>query len=128
MLNFIRNNGIDNVEMLTTDNHGTLQNQVFIDRFSDPQTIANETITGPIATNTFQVEVQQVAGNVGVFVFNQVLNLVATDCRHLNKYTYGHVDVNAGAGTATVSSRDSNGAVTGDQNVANVFCSQVYGP
>ena len=35
MLNFIRNNGIDNVEFLTTDNHGTLQNQVFIDRFTD---------------------------------------------------------------------------------------------
>ena len=28
MLNFIRNNGIDNVAFLTTDNHGTLQNQV----------------------------------------------------------------------------------------------------
>ena len=34
MLNFIRNNGIDNVEFLTTDNHATLQNQVSIDRFT----------------------------------------------------------------------------------------------
>ena len=70
MLNFIRNNGIDNVELLTTDNHGTLQNQVYIDKFTDPQTIANETITGPIATNTFQNEVIQVAGPLGLFVFN----------------------------------------------------------
>ena len=71
MLNFIRNNGIDNVAFLTTDNHGTLQNQVSIDRFTDNQPIANETITGPIATNTFQNEVIAVAGQLGLFVFNQ---------------------------------------------------------
>ena len=47
ILNFIRDNGIENVEFLTTDNHGTLQNQVFIDKFTDAETIAHETITGP---------------------------------------------------------------------------------
>jgi alkaline phosphatase D len=128
ILNFIRNNGIDNVEMLTTDNHGTLQNQVYIDKFSDPQTIANETITGPIATNTFQNEVIAVAGQLGLFVFNVTLNTAGIDCRHLDKYSYGNVEVNAAADTATVSSRDANGAVVPDQNVANVNCSTVYGP
>jgi alkaline phosphatase D len=128
MLNFIRNNGIDNVEFLTTDNHGTLQNQVYIDKFSDPQTIANETITGPIATNTFQNEVIAVAGQLGLFVFNQTLNLAQIECRHLDRYSYGHVNVNAVADTATVSSRDATGAVINDQNVANTPCSQVYGP
>jgi alkaline phosphatase D len=128
ILNFIRNNGIDNVEFLTTDNHGTLQNQVSIDRFADNTPIANETITGPIATNTFQNEVIQVAGPLGLFVFNQVLNLVNIDCRHLDKYSYARVDVSAAGGTATVSSRDANGALVPDQNVSGVFCSQVYGP
>jgi alkaline phosphatase D len=128
MLNFIRNNGIDNVAMLTTDNHGTLQNQVSIDRFSDNTPIANETITGPIATNTFQNEVIQVAGALGLFVFNQTLNLAQIDCRHLDKYSYGLVDVNSAAGTATVSSRDATGAVIHDQNVPTTTCSQVYGP
>jgi alkaline phosphatase D len=128
MLNFIRNNGIDNVAFLTTDNHGTLQNQVSIDRFSDNQPIANETITGPIATNTFQNEVIAVAGQLGLFVFNQTLNLAQIDCRHLDRYSYGLVDVNSAGGTATVSSRDANGAVIPDQNTANVNCSQVYGP
>ena len=98
MLNFIRNNGIDNVAFLTTDNHGTLQNQVSIDRFTDNTPIANETITGPIATNTFQNEVIAVAGPLGLFVFNQVLNLANIDCRHLDKYSYGHVDVSAAGG------------------------------
>jgi alkaline phosphatase D len=128
MLNFIRNNAIDNVSMLTTDNHGTLQNQVSIDRFADNTPIANETITGPIATNTFQAEVVQFAGPLGLFVFNTTLNLVNIDCRHLDKYSYGNVDVSAAGDTATVSSRDQNGAVIQDQNVPGNFCSQVYGP
>jgi alkaline phosphatase D len=128
LLNYIRNNGIENVAFLTTDNHGTLQNQVSIDRFADNTPIANETITGPIATNTFQNEVIAVAGPLGVFVFNQVLNLVNIDCRHLDKYSYGHVDVSSAGGTATVSSRDSAGAVIADQNVPTTSCSQVYGP
>jgi hypothetical protein len=38
------------------------------------------------------------------------------------------VDVNAGAGTATVSSRDNTGTVINDQNVPLTPCSQVYGP
>jgi phosphodiesterase/alkaline phosphatase D-like protein len=128
MLNFIRNNGIDNVAFLTTDNHGTLQNQVSIDTFADNTPIANEAITGPIATNTFQQEVLGFAGPLGLFVFNTTLNLVNIDCRHLDKYSYGHVDVSAAGDTATVSSRDSNGAVIADQNVPTTFCSQVYGP
>jgi phosphodiesterase/alkaline phosphatase D-like protein len=128
MLNFIRNNGIENVAFLTTDNHGTLQNQVSIDRFADNTPIANETITGPIATNTFQVEVLEVAGPIGLFVFNVTLDLVNIDCRHLDKYSYAHVDVNAAGNTATVSSRDSAGAVIQDQNTPGTFCTQVYGP
>jgi alkaline phosphatase D len=142
ILNFIRNNGIDNVSFLTTDNHATLQNQVFIDRFENcvgtptlscpianpPTTIANETITGPIATNTLEQEVVQFAGFVGLFAFNRILNVDGIDCRHLDRYSYALVDVSAAADTATVSSRDSNGAVIPDQNVAGVFCSQVYGP
>ena len=128
LLEFVENNGIDNVAFLTTDNHGTLQNEVSVDNFSDPTPILNETITGPIATNTFQNEVIQVAGPLGLFVFNLVLNLDNINCRHLDKYSYALVDVNATAGTATVSSRDSNGAVIQDQNVPGVFCSQTYGP
>ncbi len=129
ILNFIRDNGIENVEFLTTDNHGTLQNQVFIDNYDDPETIAVEAITGPVATNTFQNEVIQVAGPLGLFVFNQVLDLVDIDCRHLDKYSYGHVQYDKNAGTATVSSKDQLGAVINDQNkVPLVPCTQTYGP
>jgi phosphodiesterase/alkaline phosphatase D-like protein len=142
LLEFIGNNSIENVAFLTTDNHATIQNEVFVDRFENcvgtptvscpvtnpPTTLGHEAITGPIATNTLQNEVIGVAGFIGLFAFNQILNLDATDCRHLDKYSYGLVDVDSAAGTATVSSRDSAGAVIADQNVPTTFCSQVYGP
>ena len=51
ILNFIRDNGIENVVFLTTDNHGTMQgDQVSMDFFADRATIANEMVTGPIGT------------------------------------------------------------------------------
>jgi alkaline phosphatase D len=128
ILNFIRDNGIDNVDFLTTDNHGTLQNEVFIDNYSDNETIAHETITGPIATNTFQQEVLLVAGPVGLFAFNSALDLTGIECRHLDKYSYGILNYDKSAGTATVSSKDQAGAVVHDQNVPTTICTQTYGP
>ena len=128
ILNFIRDNGIENVEFLTTDNHGTLQNEVFIDFDEDQETIAHETITGPIATNTFQQEVIQVAGPVGLFAFNSALDLVGIECRHLDKYSYGLYNYDKSAGTSTVSSKDQAGAVVHDQNVPTTICTQTYGP
>ena len=128
ILNFIRDNGIKNVEFLTTDNHGTLQNEVWIDKFTDSEPIAHETITGPIATFTFQQEIIQVAGELGVFAYNATLNLLDLNCRHLDKYSYGHVQYDRAAGTATVSSKDQAGAVIQSQFAPGVFCTQTYGP
>ena len=54
ILNFIGDNDIKNVIFLTTDFHASLVNQVFIDRFADPESIAVELVTGPIATDTLQ--------------------------------------------------------------------------
>jgi phosphodiesterase/alkaline phosphatase D-like protein len=109
MLNFIRNNGIDNTLFLTTDTHATLQNQVFIDRFTDPGTISNEMVTGPIATTTFANEVIGVAGPVGLFAVNAAIDaFTGMDCRNLDKNSYATVDVTAG-GTTTITSKDDTG-------------------
>jgi alkaline phosphatase D len=109
ILNFIRNNGIDNTLFLTTDTHATLQNQVFMDRFTDPATISNEMVTGPIATTTFANEVIGVAGVIGLFAVNAALDVfTGMDCRHLDKNSYATVDVTAG-GTTTITSKDDQG-------------------
>jgi alkaline phosphatase D len=130
ILNFIRNNGVDNTLFLTTDTHATLQNAVFMDRFTDPGTISNEMVTGPIATTTFQNEVIGVAGPVGLFAVNQALNaFTGMQCRNLNLNSYATVDVTSG-GTSTITSKDDTGApVTGVNTTGGSLpCTGTYGP
>ena len=130
ILNFIRNNGIDNTLFLTTDTHATLQNRVAVDRFTDPSTISDEMVTGPIATNTFQAEVLGVAGPVGLFAVNTALNaFTGIQCRNLNQNSYATVDVTAG-GTATITSKTDTGVpVTGvNTSGGSLPCTGTYGP
>ena len=63
---------------------------------------------GPPETS-FQVEVLQFGGTFALTGVNFLMTLTGTDCRDLNTYSYGSVDVNATADTATVSSKDSAG-------------------
>ena len=130
ILNFIRNNGIDNTLFLTTDTHATLQNHVAVDRFTDPSTISDEMVTGPIATNTFQAEVLGVAGPVGLFAVNTALNaFTGIQCRNLNQNSYATVDVTAGS-TATITSKTDTGVpVTGvNTSGGSLPCTGTYGP
>jgi phosphodiesterase/alkaline phosphatase D-like protein len=127
ILNTIRNNGIDNVLFLTTDSHATIQNQVFMNRFGDPGEIANEMVTGPIATNTFQAEVIAFAGLSGLAAFNATLNLVQIDCRNLNQNSYAVVNATSG-GNATITSKTDTGVPVISQTNASVQCSGTYGP
>lgn len=127
LLAFIRDHGIAGVKFLTTDMHATLQNQVFIDRFAAPAPIADELVSGPIATRTFQAEVLAQFGSLGLFAFNLVLDLDAIDCRNLDRNSYGLVEVAAGAGTLTLGSRDSAGAPVTDP-VSAAACTASYGP
>ena len=116
ILNFIRDNGIQNVLFLTTDMHANLINEVSVDAFLDPAPIADEFVTGPIATNTFEAEIRAFfgggpLGDLGVFAFNQILDIVGVNCRDLNVDSYGLVEVDAAAGTATITLKDSAGNV-----------------
>ena len=93
---------------------------MFIDNFAHPQPVAQEFVTGPIATNTFETEVRAVfgggeLGEAAVAAFNQILDLVGVDCRDLNVDSYGLVEVDASAGTATITLKDDTGTVVTDQ-------------
>ena len=133
LLNFIRTNSIDNVAFLTTDTHANLINEVFVDRFADPAPIADEFVTGPIATNTFEAEIRAFfgggpLGDLGVLAFNQILTIVGVDCRDLDANSYGLVDVDASAGTATVTLKDDTGATLVNQTPPAVPCTKTLGP
>jgi len=146
VLNFIRDEGIDNVIAFTTDNHANLVNQVFIDRFENcppnptaacplanpPNTIANELITGPIATNTLKNEILNAfptMGALAVFAFNSVLDVAGLDCRSIDTYSYGLVHEDASAGTVSVDLKNSaGGPVLNEGSPVGAPCQKAFGP
>ncbi len=116
ILNYIRDNNIDNVVFLTADSHANFINEVFIDNTTDPEPIAHEFVTGPIATTTMQEGILALGlGQTGLDGFNDILDGLGVDCRHLDIYSYGLAAVDALSGTLTVSLRDETGAIILDQ-------------
>ena len=94
ILDFIRDNDIQNVVFLTTDTHATIQGDVYKDFFSDPGKIADEMVTGPVGTDTFQQEVIATAGPVGLFAVNSAFAaFTRVECKNFNRYSYAKVDV-----------------------------------
>ena len=127
ILGFIRDNAIQNVVFLATDNHANFTNEVVIDTFAAPQPIAREFVTGPIATNTLQVEILAFGGPAALAGFNALFNLAGVDCRNLNVYSYAVVEVDAPAGTAEVSFKDAAGAPVLD-TTTGLPCGGSVGP
>jgi hypothetical protein len=103
-------------------------NQICIDRFLAPEPVAEEVVTGPIATTTLQTSILASAGPAGLLGFNALLDLVGVHCRHLAAYSYGVVDVEASAGTATITLKDEQGNVLTDQQDPAVLCTKTLGP
>ncbi|MCP5109757.1 MAG: hypothetical protein GY953_02860, partial [bacterium] len=106
ILNFIRDNRIENVIFLTADAHANVIGEVSVDRFSDAEPIATEFITGPIATTTLEQTLDEAGFSQGLQ--NQALNLLGLSCWDLGSFGYGLVEVDIDAGTATVTLKDDN--------------------
>lgn len=129
LLNFIRDNAIDDVVFLTTDNHMNLFNDVFIDFTTDPEPIGYEVINGPIATNTFEQEILDFTGDPAlVDAFQAVLTVLGAECRAIDTYSYGAVSVNAQTGTLTIAAKDAAGALVADDLTPATKCRKVLGP
>jgi len=124
ILNFLRDNGLANVVFLTTDDHLNLITPVFVDRFADPQVIASEFIAGPIAELTAEQTIVAFFGPQFVAIFQGILSLVGAECRHLNAYSYGVVEVDASAGTATLTLKNDGGEVISDQIDSATQCTK----
>jgi hypothetical protein len=56
-----------------------------------------------------------------------VLGIAGVRCRQLDTYAYALVEVDANAGTATVSLRDETGAVLVDFGDPTVACARAIG-
>ncbi|MFZ0329573.1 MAG: alkaline phosphatase D family protein [Nitrososphaeraceae archaeon] len=131
ILNFIRDNHIQNVIFLTTDEHLNMMNDVFIDRFTNPTPIAYEFITGPIAALTDEnniLKIFPVQGPQAVKAKQDILNLVVgVDCSNLNAFSYGSVDINSKTGVANVTLKDESGRTIRDETNQNIACTKTFG-
>lgn len=125
ILKFIRNNDIENVIFLTTDRHLSLMNEVFIDRFEDSSPIAYEIITGPIAMKTSEKILRSENGAIYEDV-EHLFDLLDVDCRHLDKYPYVYVEVNARRKVADIILKDEDGRVIQDQFDPSKSCEKVF--
>ena len=134
ILGFIRARNIKNVIYLTTGLHANLINEVFIDRFLDPTPVAYEFVTGPIAADTSMEDLEATAESLHlppeqvVQAVNSVLDLVGVDCRNLDTFSYGVVEVQASAGTASITLKDDQGHLVHDQFNPTIVCRKVLGP
>ncbi len=117
ILRFIRDNGIRNVVFLTTDIHASLYGPVALNRLGgDSAPIADEFVTGPIATATLG---REVAANYPISPedYRRLIDLLGVECVNLDTYSYGLVEVRGGA--ATVSLKNDRG---------ETFCRKTLGP
>ncbi len=113
---------------LATDIHANLINDVFIDAFTDPQSIATESVTGPIARTTFADNVLAVGGPAGLAQIQLIFSaILGVECQALDAFSYAVVDVDANAGTATITHKDDAGNVLADDLTA-LPCTQTIGP
>jgi len=131
ILNFIRDNHIQNVIFLTTDEHLNMMNDVYIDRFTNPTPVAYEFITGPVAALSDENNILKTFGPVigpqAVKAKQDILNLVVgVDCSNLNTFSYGSVDVDSKTGIAKVTLKDENGMTVRDETNQNVTCTKTF--
>lgn len=128
ILDFIRDQSIENVVFLTTDMHANMMNEVWVDFFTAPAPIAYEVIVGPIATNTFAHSIVQWLGPGALQQANTLFDMLAVDCRHLDSTGYGVVTYDAVAGKTTITLKNQVGAIIQDQGAAGGQCTRTFGP
>jgi hypothetical protein len=77
---------------------------------------------------TWQNLITAAVGPSGVAAQQAVHNLLGAQCRHLDAYSYGVVDIDAAAGTATVVLKDAAGNALHDQVTPSITCRKTLGP
>lgn len=113
VLSYIDQNDINGVFFVTTDTHATIGNptcDVTLDETTGDYVCDRgkwplELISGPLGTNTYAAEVDQVApgasGQVSLFI-DQILQ---SSCVNLDQPSFGLVEIDTAAGTLTATSK-----------------------
>ncbi len=125
LINFVRRNQVKNVIFLTTDLHANIINEVFIDAFTNSQPVAHEFVTSPIATFTLAGPREGIPPELTELladVVNFLLDRAGVDCRNLDSFAYGLVEVDVHAETTTVTLKDDDGNLLFDDLQPSVGC------
>jgi alkaline phosphatase D len=128
IINFIKNNAIQNVIFLSTDAHANLINEVFVDRFTDPQSVGFEFVAGPVATDTLEDNIAAMFGPPGVTFLNSLITRAGVDCRDLDAFSYGTVEIDSTTGTAAITLKSDSGAILADTVDPTIQCTKTVGP
>jgi phosphodiesterase/alkaline phosphatase D-like protein len=131
LLQQLEQRGVKNVVFLTTDTHANFVNIVRYRTFNNDSAPSNapsqapsdtpymDFVTGPVATNPFWPEIDQVTGQPGsgrllseVFFKPQPPNGVGMSCAQGDVFSYAEVEVSAG--TLTVTPKDAQGNIVKD--------------
>ncbi len=116
-----------------------------MDRLSEPGSVGTEFVTGPIAHFTDQRNILNffwlspdtdcsvpanavLAGCRALAAQQAIISFAGASCRNLNEYSSGLVEVDATAGTASITLKDDQGQVIHDQLNPAVACARVIGP
>ncbi len=114
ILRFIAERQISNVVFLTTDYHANIISDVRVDLDSPP--VAVEVVTGPIAHTTLATDIVSlvtqfidVSPDEAMGLFETLLDLVPqVDCVAAGAFSYGLVEVDPVAATATITLKDED--------------------
>jgi len=108
LLRFIGNQGRGNIVFLSTDLHASVISDVRVNLASLP--VAVEAITGPIADRTLGDTIAETQGEPAVGLFEQLLGQVTQpECVEFDASSYGLVEVDPDARTATITLKDQDG-------------------
>ncbi len=112
LINFIKNNNVQGVLWLTTDTHAVYNNTVRYNvlRKLFPPGTSQEVVVGPVGTETYSKEVQNVVGSIGPIAVSIVFWLVGTGCVNLDVNSYSVVQYDPGAAKLTVTPKNAAGA------------------
>lgn len=144
IIRFIGDQHLQNVVFLSTDDHRNLVHRVFVDRLTEPSSVATEFVTGPVAYATDQALVLGFfgldantdcaapanavrAGCLALAAEQQILSFAGVSCRHLNLSSYGLVEVDTASRLATVTLKDDHGQVIDDQLRPTIACIEQIG-
>jgi len=109
VVRFIADRAIDNVVFLSTGLQASIISDVRVDLASPA--VAVEAVAGPIAAETLGAAIARTQGERAIPVYEQLLQQVArVSCTAFDAYSYGLVEVDPAAGTATITLKDEDGA------------------